>query len=234
MPLLGQSALAQGTTAVTPVYTGAGGGAAIQPGSLLLAFVDANMAIPAAFTLSGSTGGWTQRVIRSVAADTLEVELWDKIAVGGDIMPTFNGTAGTIINCVIAEVSLTTIPEAFAQSASGTVSPFTTTNSGTDTGTGRMIAVAQRERQIGAVTVVFTDNVNAQGVGVGVLVIGDNSGLSQAGHTHSIICTIAPTGVTPDSEVLTCTAGNHFASAMQSYYRGPIPVLKGWGMVPMA
>lgn len=219
---------------MTPVYTGAGGGAAIQPGSILLAFVDANMATPTPFTISGATTGWTQRAISDVATVTMEVELWDKIATGGDTMPTFNATAGTVITCVIAEVSLTVIPEGFGTSAFGTGSPLTTTNSGTDTGPGRMIAVGQRERQIGSTTVTFTDNVNGQGVGVNVLVIGDNSGSSLSGHTHSIICTAAPTGVTPDSEVLTCTAGNHFASVMQSYYQGPLPPLKGWGTVPMA
>lgn len=233
MPLLGFSALQQGTTTVTPVYTGSGAGIPIQPGSLLVAMVDANMATPAPFTLTGSTAGWTQRVISDVLAAVLEVEIWDKIAVGGDTMPTWNATTGTVMTCEVAEVSLTTI---FDQSGTGVgvASPFTVTASGVDAGTGRVTFCIVRESQVGSSAVTFTDNVNGQGVGVGVTLLGDNSASSLSGHHHSLVALASPTGVSADNDVVTCTAGNHFAGCIASYYRGPIPSLDSWGRVPVA
>jgi hypothetical protein len=100
---IGKSPLDASTSGgALPVYAGA------LIGNLLTAFVTTSDATPAQTTLSGTsaaTNGWTCRV--PATGTNCETEIWDKIAVGSDVMPTWNTATGTRISVQIAEFGVT-------------------------------------------------------------------------------------------------------------------------------
>jgi hypothetical protein len=203
----------QGTTTNTPTYTGA------RAGSMLYIAVTANMATPAAFTITGNTTGWSASIQVTNAASTLEVELWSKVATGNDGMPTFNATAGTVMYAEVAEVAnLSSNAIDQTGSAIGTASPLTATAGGTDGGTGRIVVAVVGQRQVGSATSSNSDSFNL-GTGT-VTVLGDNGSLSQSHHSHSCVCIGSTTGSVADTYVWTQLTGttNHVVTAFASYH----------------
>jgi hypothetical protein len=210
MAFIGKSPLTgPGTTTATPVYASA------TAGNLLSAMVVSHCTTPS--TLSGATTGWTLR--KGVYTASVNVcEIWEKIAVGSDTMPTWNFAAGVESAVIVAEFSSTvTIDQ--SGSGNGTSSPVTATNSGTDGGTGRLIVVCAMIRPSTVTTTTATHNVNSLGVGTGINIIGDNT--ATAGietHQHSIYVTTATTGSVADNDVVTATGTlAHFDVAIASY-----------------
>lgn len=209
MAFVGKSALASGSVTVTPTYASA------TAGNVLVAFVTAQLSLAANMTLSGATTGWTARA--QVGNVNTQVEIWDKIAVGSDTMPTWNSIAGSTVVCQVAEFSSTVT---FDQTGTNTAltSPLTVTASGTDASVSDLIVAVVQERAAGAGTEVFTHNVNSLGVGTGINILGDNSGTSQISHHHSIYVTTATTGGSADNDVITWSVtSGHAAAAIASY-----------------
>jgi len=213
MAFVAKSALATGGASVTPVYTTA------TAGNVLVALVSANSSKAGTCVLSGSTTGWTKRAsaIANPGAAGEIAEIWDKIAVGSDVMPTWTPPAtATLSACIVAEFSSTTV---FDQGGTqiGTVTPLTATATAIDGGTGRLIVALVAERNTAATT-TFTDNVNSLGVGTGINILGNNSTVSQANHHHSIYVTTATTGTVADKEVATWSVvSTRAAVAIASY-----------------
>ena len=202
-----------GTTTNTLTYPNA------RALSMLYIFATANMATPALFTLSGgNTGGWSALVQVNNAGATLEVEIWTKVATGGDGMPTFNATVGTVIQLSLAEVGNLVNTADQTGTAIGTTSPQTATATLADAGTGRIVLGLAGQRQLGTVTAAFSDSFNL-GTGV-VTVIADNGSLAAAHHHHSAICIGSTTGTVADTYVWTQTSGtvNHVVTGLASYH----------------
>lgn len=196
MAFVGKSALATGNTTVTPVYAGA------VAGNLLTAFVTANQTTATAFTLSGATTGWSAVVQEGDL--TVEAEIWQKIAVGSDTMPTWQGGT-SLMECEISEFS-TTVTLDQSGGASGTLSPETVTAAGIDGGTGRLIIGVRKMRAAAATTTTTTDNVNSLGVGTGINILGSNISTSQNSWHFSFYVTTAVTGSVADNDVATWSA----------------------------
>jgi hypothetical protein len=212
MAFVGASALATGSTTVTPVYASA------VKGNLLTAFVTSHST--SGSTLSGSTAGWVQR--EAVVASTDIAEIWDKIATGNDTMPTWNFT-GSVSAVIVAEFSQNTVFDR-GGTQTGTTSPITVTASGTDGGSGRLIVAVRGIRTSASTTNTWTDNVNSLGVGTGINVLGDNGATSQASHHRSLYVTIASTGNSADNDVATWSSSTaHAALAIASYAVPTVP-----------
>jgi hypothetical protein len=93
---VGKSALATGSTTVTPTYGSA------TKGNLLTACVTSHCTTSS--TLTGSSAGWTRRQLDQPG--TVEtVEIWDKTAAGSDTMPTWNFASGTLSSVIVTEFS---------------------------------------------------------------------------------------------------------------------------------
>lgn len=208
---------AVGVASVTPSYTPAGG----ATGHLLSALVTSHCTTPSTLTgTSAATTGWSLR--QGVYPGSVEVsEIWEKIALGSDVMPTWNFASGTASCVTIAEFSGTTLDDQTG-TGTGTTGPTTGTNSGVDGGTGRLVVFCNAYRQGTGGAITVTDNVNGQGAGVGVTVLGDTTGLTQASHQSSGYSLSASTGsgFGADTEATAITAGNaaqHIGVAIASY-----------------
>lgn len=212
MAFVGASPLATGSaTSITPVYSTA------TAGNVLICCVTSQMTTPASFTLTGSTTGWTQR--QHVGATNVECEIWDKIAVGSDTMPTWNAAGGNSEwGCIVAEFSVTvTYDQGGTQT--GSTSPATVTASVADTTSSDLIVAVRMLRGGSAgLNSTSTDNVNSLGVGTGINVLGDDGGTSQTGHHHSLYVTTATTGGSADNDVATWTfTSTHAALCIGSW-----------------
>jgi hypothetical protein len=211
---VGESALATGTTTVTPVYA-----SAVAP-NLLVATVTAQMTTPGSFTLTGATTGWVQGP--NIGATNIQTEIWYKVAVGSDVMPTWNMAAGTEAACTISEYSFAAATSHVLDksgTATGTTTPVTVTAGGTDTTATDLIVCVRKVRASGAgLNATSTDNVNGAGVGTNINVLNDDGGTSQSSHHHDLYVTAAATGGSADTDVATWTqVTTHAALAIASF-----------------
>lgn len=200
MAFVAKSALATGTTTLLPTYASA------TAGNLLVACVTADMATPKPFTITGTgaaTGGWFQ-IPPGVLAVNVQAEIWWKVALGSDTMPTWN-MAGTLAECIVSEFSSTVFLDQNGVT-NGTTGPSTVTQRSKDGGTGRLMVCCGKYRASVATTSTFTDNICAQGVGTGVSVLGDNGATSAVAWHHSCYSTSATTGTSADTWVSTSSA----------------------------
>lgn len=216
MAFVQKSALATGTTTVTPVLTGT------VAGNILWAFVTGNQA-SALGSFTCSDGAWSQIAAAATATTIVRAEIWSKIAVGSDTMPQW-GNNSTLMDCSVVEWSgQTTLDKTGTDT--GVLSPETVTAAGTDGGTGRVIIVLAAERQTAAATETFTWNVNSLGVGTGINTINNSGASSQAKHSNSIYVTTATTGSSADNGVATWNnVSTGAALVLASYYQGAIAI----------
>lgn len=214
MAFVQKSALATGTTTVTPVLTGT------VAGNILWAFVSGNQA-SALGSFTCSDGAWSQVVATATATTIVRSEIWSKIAVGSDTMPQW-GNNSTLMDCSVVEWSgQTTLDKTGTDT--GVLSPETVTASGTDGGPGRVIIVLAAERQTAAATETFTWNVNSLGVGTGINTINNSGATSQAKHSNSIYVTTATTGSSADNGVATWNnVSTGAALVLASYFQGAV------------
>lgn len=213
MALVGQSALATGSTTITPVYAGA------TAGNLLIAFLSGNQA-SALGPYTCSDGSWTAIAQEPSLTPFCRSEMWTKIAVGSDTMPTWSNNS-TLFECGVIEWSLqTTLDQTGVKT--GALSPETVTASGVDGGTGRVIFAMVSERQAAAATETFTWNVNSLGVGTGINTA-YNTGTSAAKHINVVYVTTATTGSSADNGVATWNnVSTESALAIASFYQLPL------------
>jgi hypothetical protein len=198
MAFVSAGALTAGTTTVQPTAP-----ASIVAGNLLLACVTSHCTT--ASTLSGSTTGWSLIAGVYPGPNVQVCEMWAKTAVGSDTMPTWNFSGGTQSAVDVSQFSGTVTLDQFGTN-SGSASPLTTSCSGTDGGTGRLIVTIRNIRATVAGTITAeTDNVNALGVGTGINVLATNATTSQADHHRSLYVTTATTGSSADNDVTTWT-----------------------------
>lgn len=221
MAFINKSALATGSTTALPVYASA------VRDNLLLSFVGANETAPAQSTLSGTsaaTTGWS--LVIGHSATNNRCEIWQKIALGSDTMPTWNGGT-TLMSCAVAEFSQTTLLD---QTGSGavTTTPGAVSASAKDGGVGRLIVAMLIQRDLNTANSQVSAMVDTYGGSGTANVIADNVTTSQNQHVHSSYCVNATTGSAADSISIAFTVANATGGVLiASFAIPPIPVLLG-------
>lgn len=233
MAFVGKSPLATGTTSITPVYASA------TSGNLLVAILSGERGTAAQFTATANGTGWTQAVQENSTGGSptgsAQTEIWYKLAVGSDTMPTwaYVGGSGAYMRCQVAEFSLTTVLDKTGVVA-GSTTPVTVTAGGTDTTTSDLVVVGLTIYRASAnAGTAFTHNVNGAGAGVGINTLAAETA-SQGTH-HNSIYAMPTTGTSADSDAISWTTlvGGATSAVLASFSVAGTPTITGTASVTL-